>query len=239
MITFDKEPAYVLHRRPYQEMSQLVQFLTSEHGRVTAVVRQSSKMLGKNVQAFIPVLISCRGRDDLLSLHRFDPQTKAILVKPEDQMVGMYINELVTRLVPQHMVSRQLFQYYSAALSKLAQIDDYEPILRQFELKLLEITGHGLQLDHDYMTYEPIVCDTMYRYMPGEGPVRCTQMKNGEASYCGKTLLDLRNESVDMDTQTLREAKELLRAVISYHLKNRTIHTRSIFRYLKEITQDD
>ncbi|HBO14214.1 MAG TPA: DNA repair protein RecO, partial [Halieaceae bacterium] len=33
------QPAYLLHRRPYRESSQLLELLTAEHGRVGAVAR--------------------------------------------------------------------------------------------------------------------------------------------------------------------------------------------------------
>ena len=35
MTTFDKEPAYVLHRRPYQELNSPVQFLTPGQRQAT------------------------------------------------------------------------------------------------------------------------------------------------------------------------------------------------------------
>ncbi len=236
MITFDKEPAYVLHRRPYQEMNSLVQFLTPGYGRVTAIVRQSSKMMGKNVQPFIPVLLGCSGRGDLLNLRTFDPQGKAILTKPEEQMVGMYVNELVTRLIPQHTASRRLFECYANTLSELVQSEGDEPVLRRFELSLLEVAGHGLQLEHDHVTHEPLVADALYCYEPGEGPVRCGEGRRGEVLCRGETLLKLGRGLIGCDGRVLREAKELLRATINYHLRNREIRTRSLFRYLREIT---
>ena len=239
MITFDKEPAYVLHRKPYQEMNSLVQFLTPEHGRVTAIARLSSKMVGKNVSPFIPVLIGCSSRGELLNLRTFDPQGKAILSRPKEQMIGMYLNELVTRLVPQHIPSRRLFRHYANTLGTLAHKEDHEDAcevaLRRFELKLLEITGHGLQLDHDYLTHEPLITDAWYRYEPGEGPV-CSNVSQGDDLCHGGTLLELGRGLSDSDAQVLREAKVLLRGVIQYHLKSRVLHTRSLFHYLKEIT---
>ena len=236
MIRFDKEPAYVLHRRPYQEITNLVQFLTLGHGRVTAVVRQSSKMIGKNVQPFIPVLLSCSGRGDLLNLREFDPQGRALLATPEEQMIGMYINELVTRLVPQHTASRSLFECYADTLAEVAHSDAFEPVLRRFEVKLLEISGHGLQLDHDHLTYEPLVAGAVYHYEPSEGPVRCNSGQTRGGVLChGETLLDLARGLTEGGERTLGEAKALLRATISYHLKNRVLHTRSLFRYIKSV----
>lgn len=235
MIVFDKEPAYVLHRRPYQEANSLVQFLTPEHGRVTAIARASSRMMGKNLSPFIPALIGCSSRGDLFSLRTFDPQGKAILSTPKEQMIGMYINELVVRLVPRQIPSRRLFGYYADALPRLTDQSHCEITLRRFELKLLEITGHGLQLDHDCMTHEPIMAGARYRYEPGEGPVLSNGAQGGEL-FSGKALLEIGRGLPDGDTQVLRETKALLRVVIQYHLKSRALHTRSLFHYLKEIT---
>ena len=225
----------MLHRRPYQELNSLVQFLTPGYGRVTAVVRQSSKMLGKNVQPFIPVLLSCGGRGELLNLRAFDPQGKAVLTKPQEQMVGMYVNELVTRLIPQHAPSRRLFEHYAETLDELAGEDPCEPTLRRFELKLLEISGHGLQLEHDHVTHEPLAAGAVYGYAPGEGPVRGVGGR-GAVTCRGETLLELARGLPGSDSRTLREAKALLRATINHYLRNRPMHTRSLFRYLKEVT---
>lgn len=236
MTTFDKEPAYVLHRRPYQELNSLVQFLTPGYGRVTAVVRQSSKMLGKNVQSFIPVLLSCGGRGELLNMRAFDPQGKAILTAPREQMTGMYVNELVTRLIPPHAPSRRLFEHYVETLTGLADGNACEPVLRRFELKLLEISGHGLQLEHDHLTHEPLAAGAVYSYEPGEGPVRGGRTGAGAVTCRGETLLELARGLPGGDPGVLREAKLLLRTMINYYLRNRPMHTRSLFRYLKEVT---
>ena len=235
MIVFDKEPAYVLHSRPYRETNSLVQFLTAQHGRITTVSRSSSGASGKSIQPFIPALLCCSGRSELLNLREFDPQGKAILTHPEDQMVGMYINELVVRLIPARIASRRLFKYYAAALSNVTR-QEYEPVLRKFELQLLEIAGYGLQLEYDSTTSEPLLADAVYRYAPGEGPVRCTQPRLDECLCRGETLLNLHKGMPDKNSRTLREAKRLLRTVINYHLKGRKIHTRSVFRYLHGIT---
>ena len=238
MIFFDKEPAYVLHRRPYQELNSLVQFLTPGHGRVTVVARQSSRMIGKNVQPFIPALLSCSGRGELLNMRGFDPQGKALLTRPREQMVGMYVNELVTRLVPPRAASRRLFECYARTLSGVADEEDCEPVLRRFELRVLEISGRGLQLHHDHVTHEPLVAGAVYRYEPGEGPMRCD--RHGQAArdgvLCrGETLIALARGLRGDDPRVLREAKELLRATIAYHLGHRALHSRALFRYLGEI----
>ncbi len=236
MIVFDKEPAYILHRRPYQETTSLVEFFTAGHGRITAVARQSSKTIGKNMQPFIPALVWCSGRSELLNLRDFDPQGKAVLTAPEDQMIGMYINELIFLLVPTRVRSRRLFECYVTVLSEIAGQMDYEPVLRNFELRILEVTGNGLQLEHDHVTCEPLIADALYQYTPGQGPRRCGQAGSGQLLCLGSTLLNLGQGLQDSDSRTLREAKQLLRAVINYHLKDRKIHTRSVFRYLREIT---
>ena len=190
MISFDKQPAYVLHRRPYQEANSLVMFLTPEYGRVTAVARASSKMLGKNIAPFVPVLIGCSRRGELFNLRHFDPQGKALLVRPKAQMIGMYLNELITCLVPPNVPSRSLFEAYAGTFAGLVERDSYESTLRRFEVKLLEITGRGLQLEHDCVTHEPLLSDAWYRYQPGEGPLR-SNGRQRDGLCRGGTLLAL------------------------------------------------
>ena len=62
---------------------------------------------------------------------------------------GLYMNELLMRLLQPEDPHRKLFDHYAAILSLLAEGDDEEIPLRRFELVLLEELGYGFDLASD------------------------------------------------------------------------------------------
>ena len=246
MLVFEGEPAFVIHKRPFRDDASLVQFLTPGHGRITVVARQSSKLLGKTLQPFIPARLACSGRGSLLNLRHFEPRGAGLLGDTRRRMVGMYVNELVVRLTPPASPSRRLFELYGQCLHLLAAPANragagVERVLRHFELRLLDLVGDGLQLEHD-CDMHPVVADAEYRYYPGRGPAPRDGDMDGDDDapmppVCrGATLLALREEPRTWAPSVLAESKRLLRAVIDYHLRGRTIRARQIFDYLQRLT---
>lgn len=121
MIAFQDEPAFIIHKRPYNDRSDLIQFLTPEYGRITVIARSSVKMIGKVLEPFIPVNISCGGRGQIPGLRQLEPEGVQILTTAGQRMVGMYINELLAKLTPAHSASRSLFHLYSRCITELGE----------------------------------------------------------------------------------------------------------------------
>ncbi|MCB1827507.1 MAG: DNA repair protein RecO, partial [Coxiellaceae bacterium] len=107
--------ARVLHARSFRETSLLVDFFTQEHGRVCAVARgartQRSKFRGL-LQPFIPVTISWSGRSDLVTLSDAEPCGMPLSFSGTALLSGLYINELLVRLLARHDPHPELFMYY-------------------------------------------------------------------------------------------------------------------------------
>ncbi len=239
MLVFEAEPAFVIHKRPYRDHSSLVQFLTPGHGRITVVARLSSKLIGKTLQPFIPARLTCSGRGSLLNMRHFEPEGVGLLDDTRRRMVGIYVNELVVKLTPSASPSRQLFELYRECLQALAAAPggpegELERALRHFELRLLELTGNGLQLEHEHDTLEPVAADRDYYYHPGRGPERTAAAASGRAVYRGATLIALRGGPEQWGREILPESKRLLRSVIDYHLHG-SLQARQIFDYLKHL----
>ena len=63
------EPAWVLHRRPYRDTSELVDLVTHHHGRIAAVARGSrSGRRRVPLEPFQPLHASWSGRGELVTL---------------------------------------------------------------------------------------------------------------------------------------------------------------------------
>jgi len=238
MKVVNTQIAYILHKRAYQETSSILEVLTKDYGRVSLMSKGSrgprSKTAG-SLLLFTPLVISWQGKGNmpyLKSVERAD--IKAPVLKRKSLLSAMYINELLTYLLHRDDVHEAVFELYHHCLYSLENEDQLEITLRQFEIKLLELLGFGLNLHAEADTGEAIHADTNYYYYLEHGPVK--NSANSAASVpqiSGNCLLALSSEHYQLITETpqyLVELKQLMRFVISHHLGHKKLKSRELFR---------
>jgi DNA repair protein RecO (recombination protein O) len=117
--------AYVLHQRAYRESSALVDLLTTEGGRVTAVckgVRGAGKraaLLRSGLQPFTLVKVEWSGKSELKSLRKTEPLAVPPQLSQRFLYAAMYINELMVRLFQAGESHDQLFFSYQASIESI------------------------------------------------------------------------------------------------------------------------
>ena len=134
--------AYVLHSRPYRETSALVDFLTPQ-GRLRAVLRSARGKAGTLARPFVPLEIEFRGRGELKNVGRMESAGISTWLNGEALFSGLYLNELLIRLLPAEDPHPSIFDHYAATLLALAEGRPLEPLLRAFEWRLLDDVGYG------------------------------------------------------------------------------------------------
>ena len=122
------------------------------------------------LQPFRPLLLSWSGRGDLGLLTGAEADGYARLLSGKALFSGLYMNELLMRLMHRHDPHRELFYHYGAAIEALCLGQRSDCVLRIFEKQVLESIGYGLVLDHDIDSGEPIRKDRTYRYHTDRGP---------------------------------------------------------------------
>ncbi|HMM76903.1 MAG TPA: DNA repair protein RecO [Gammaproteobacteria bacterium] len=225
-----QDAAFVLHTRRYREHSLLVEALTREHGRIGLVARLGSgrRRAAKDVlQAFRPLLLVWRGRGELHSLTHWETTEVWPALRDERLLSGLYLNELVVRLAGRGEGDPRLFERYAATLALIAHGEALEPVLRAFEVALLEISGYGLELTQTVDTEEALAADCRYDYVPELGPHR-GHGRSGAIAVDGATLLALGGRR-PLDAAVLPDAKRFMRALLAHHLGERPLHARSLF----------
>ena len=113
------------------------------------------------------------------------------MLKGQVLYCGFYLNELLVRLLQREDPHEQLFGLYGSTLSQLSQGKPVEPVLRRFEIELLEQLGFGLVLDRNAEDGSPLVPEQRYHYELERGPVPCSQVDPSGIS--GATLIGLHN----------------------------------------------
>ena len=231
------QPAFVLHRRPYRDTSLLLEAWTLEQGRLGLVARgvrtRRSRWQGL-LQPFQPLLLSGSGKGELLTLTTAEEAGRPLPPPPARWLSGLYVNELLLRLLPRHDPHPGLFAAYQTVLEALADPSTEEAALRIFETRLLAALGYGLLLDTDTDSGAPITAERVYRYVLEQGPCSLARTAVG-ILISGKSLLALRQEKL-ADAGVLREAKRLTRAALSVYLQGRPLQTREVLAALQRRT---
>jgi len=227
------QPAFVLHSRPYRESSALVDFFTP-HGRFRAVLRGARGKAGTLARPFVPLEAEFRGRGELKNVARLEAAGLAHWLDGVELFAGMYLNELLVRLLPAEDAHPDLFEHYRQTLPALAQKRPLEPLLRAFEWRLLTDLGYGFPLDQDIES-QPIVGSRQYRLLPDRGLEPVGHFQPG--LFSGEELLAM-SEADWSIPGALAAAKRLMRQALAPHLGGRPLVSRELFMTLKEVPRD-
>lgn len=226
------EQAYCMHARRYRESSRIVEILTPEHGLVSCLAHSSKKKNSSVDLLFTPLLISWSGKGELFTLTHVESVEVKQVTSPAVSIMGMYLNELILKLVPKSSPSKEIFELYENVIRLLENGDSQEKILRLFEIELLELVGHGLSLDKEVDHETPITEDEFYRYDVGLGPAKVPHENTAWNVIKGSTLIGLQSP-LSMNASCLSEAKRLMRGVINWHLDGRLLHSREILQFMQ------
>lgn len=192
------QSAFLLHRRPFRDSSVVAEFFTPEWGRVPAVanaVRGASvrmRQMAASLQPFQELQISLRGKGELKTLVSVE-STRSYTLQGRNLYAALYLNELTLRLLHRLDPHPDLWNLYKDCLQHLSQASALEPILRCYELGLLDQLGYGLVFDTDVASGESVAEEGEYLFAAERGFVRQFGLTAhpGELRYSGRDLLVL------------------------------------------------
>ena len=225
-----QQPAYILHRRPFRDSSQILDVLTRDHGKVATVARGSrgskSRLAGV-LRPFLPLRISWVAKSELGTLTGAEPDGRPLALKGDALLSAYYVNELLLYFLHRHDPQPEIFALYSETIPTLSSMD-VASVLRDFELELLSLLGYAVNLGHVAGTSEDIDPGANYDYRFEQGPVP-VERSDGSLVFSGSTLLAIAARQFD-DENVLRAANRLLRAVITHHLGGKELQSRKVLR---------
>jgi DNA repair protein RecO (recombination protein O) len=221
--------AYVLHARSYRETSLLVEMFSQEFGRIALVARGAKRgksKLSAILQPFIPLTISWYGNGDLVTLTQAEPASLGHALQGKRAICGLYINELLVRLLHKWDPCLHLFANYQELMQNLTQSQTSEQVtLRKFEKQLLKSLGYGLQLTIEVDSGTAVEADKFYLFDPILGPKLVNSACIG--ALRGTSLLALEQESFESPL-ALADIKYLMRLVFNHHLGARPLAARQL-----------
>ncbi len=238
----------MLHSRPYRDSSVLVDLLSEEHGHVSAIayVGKGKKSNKKGLlQPFSCLDVELKGQHDLKTLSQVQQAQKSLPLSGHHLFSGFYMNELMVRLLPENIPCEMLFYLYQTSIQALNEQQEIEPILRRFEMRLLEELG--LSLDFSVLEHDPSCLANMiedvehgdyehpniatingkWQFIPQYGFV-AAQIGVNYPHYDQDDLQKIANDDLT-DKKALLTFKRLMRQVLQVYLGNKPLHSRKLF----------
>jgi len=239
MKLIENEPAFMLHRRAYTDSRILVDLLTPNFGRIRGVHRAAKLRgagRGKNrghlqPQQFTLMQVSYRGDGDLKTILSLENLGNPIPLVGIQLYCGLYLNEILSYLLPREDAQAHLFNCYQSTLTALTNSDvgEEDICLREFELVLMAELGYALHFNAD-VNGSPIEnsAETYYRFELDRGFSREDADTQGVYLYRGCDLHAIADR--DWAVESARSvAKRLCRQAINHLLAGRSLKSRELF----------
>jgi DNA repair protein RecO (recombination protein O) len=228
------QKAYVLHARPYRETSLLVDLLSEGFGRVSVVargVRRKKSSLKGLLEPFVLLEVSWFGRSELVTLKNAEAVGSSVRLTGKNLLSGMYVNELLTRVLHRHDPCAKVFAEYENIIAQLSCSQEIEINLRRFEKKLLQLIGYEIPLTHLADLNQPIVSEKDYLYTTDNHFVLLQNKVSANLKhrvFNGKCLLAFAADDY-ADNEVLRAAKRLMRLAFLPLLGGKPLKSRELF----------
>jgi DNA repair protein RecO (recombination protein O) len=220
------QPAWLLHARAFRERSRIVELFTQENGRIAAVAHIKRGEEGL-LQPFRPLLVSWRGRGELPTLNQCEAAAPALSLQGRRNWCGLYLNELLLRLLQREDAHPQLFAHYGHVLTGLMDSDAEAIWLRRFERELLDELGYALNLDTDCVG-APIEAEGVYRWQSGQGFMSSSTAS--EWNLGGRSIQMLRQGEDGDDPAVQRDQRTLMRLALDELLEGKPLKSRQLFQ---------
>jgi len=251
------EPAYVLHRYDWSESSLILDVFTRHHGRVALVAKGAKKPTSNFRPVLLPLqplrvnyTLSGDGQGEIHALKGAEWVGGHVMPTGDALLSGLYLNELLMRLVAREDAHAPLFDAYAGVVRVLGSEhgDALEPVLRSFELLLLREIGLLPSLEAETATLAPLQPAARYALVPEAGlrPAIATD----RAALAGSQWLALQRALEAGEgasyTATLRviaqagvpvagELKPQLRTLLQYHCGSPVLRTRQLMMDLQTL----
>ena len=225
------EPAFVLHSRPYQETSLIIDFFTKSYGRLNAIAKGAKRPKSPLRSVLTPackLVVSMTGKSELKNLSSVEIVDHFNLRDGISLNSIIYINELISKATEKEDPHENIFLEYEILLRNLNDSkgsEQLEKSLRNFELNLLQEMGYGIDLTREAESNMRIDSDTRYRFDPDKGFSSINENDSTQISFLGQDVLDF--SQGQFEKKTTRDAsKIIMRLALDYHLGNKTLNIR-------------
>lgn len=227
-------PAIILHRRAWRDTSLIIEALSSDHGRISAVAKGAragrSRWRGL-LEPLSVVTLSWSGRGELYTLTAVE-LSRTHALSGQRLLGGLYAAELCMRLTARDDPVPMLYRSLDNLLAAMAQGAPAIVALRFYERDLLQESGYGLNY-LETVEGEAIDARANYVYHPEQG-LRPAALRMGRADVdvSGRALQALADGRFP-DRASIHEARALMRAALAPHIGSKPLKSVQTLRAMR------
>lgn len=219
---------YVLHSRPYRDTSAIITAFSAEMGKITFVakgIRSKKNPKIALLQPFIPLNAQVYGKNELKNLATLESLGIAIRLTDIHLYSALYLNELLMRLLPVEVSCLELYQGYESVLQHLSDQQPLEPLLRDFEIGLLNELGYGVDYQTEQSTGKEIEAAYHYHFDPEQGFTYALPHQRNVIG--GQAIVDIAQQV--WNQSSLKAAKYINRIALKSLLGDKPLKSRELF----------
>lgn len=241
---------YILHQKPYGESRSLIYLFSEEWGVVHGIGK-------KSLPLFVPIQFFGNGKNSLKTFSQSQILQNHITLTGQSLYAGMYLNEILQKLLPVEEPFAEIWQAYQQCLANMANLF-FEPsqsphdmtflkwYLRRFENVLFEQLGYGFDFAKDALG-DLITPSQRYQYQLQQGFMPVLPLDKPDMSITGEQLLTwyqcLQDEASfnQMMQQDFDLAKQLVNSISAMHrhlmdnlLNYQTLQSRELWQQLTQ-----
>lgn len=186
------QSAFVLHRYDWSESSLILEVWTRDHGRIAVVAKGAKKPSSQFRPILLPLQalnIAWRGDSEVRTLRAAQWVGGYVMPTGEALLTGLYLNELLLRMLARDDAHPTLFDMYAQAVQSLAtpalQTTKLALVARCFELFVLRELGVLPDLSSEGASLAPLQEATLYTLHPEMGLRSVHRMDAGNQTLSG------------------------------------------------------
>jgi len=222
------QPAYILHRRDWQNSSLILDLFTLDYGCIGVLARGGKASKSSSLyQPFFKLYVSWSGRSELKTLVSIDGSP--VSIDEKQYLPLLYVNELLIAFLPRQEPNPELFDLYKALLNDLD--DNFgEEQLREFERSLMKILGYLPDTNLDAESGDSITSAGFYQFIASSGFVPCAE--KDQNAICGRMIIAWNQKQYE-NKAVLQLAKTIMRCIIDFNLHGKKLKSRDIYQQIK------
>ena len=231
MTNSDWCECFLLHHRAHGETSLIADVFTKKNGKMSIIAKGAKKPKSKffgYLTPFTKLKITYTGRSELKTLTNIDRDFSELTNSLSKKSYSLlYVNELLTKLLPKDAAHEDLFLLYESFLLKIHSGENIELTLRSFELDMLEMLGYGLDFENEIDKNQSIDPKKNYSFIPQRG-----FRESINSNFSGKDIINIRMRNLSEVTK--KHLKHITQETIHFCLDGRDLSSREIFRRIKQ-----
>ena len=223
------QPAYLLHRRDWQNSSLILDLMTLDFGRLSLLAKGGKNSKSRGLyQPFNKLMVSWTGRQELKTLTSIDGS--AIPVDERLYLPLLYVNELIEAFLPKFESNPEIFALYGELLTHINN-GNTEMMLREFERSAMSILGYLPDLSMEGDHGEPIAPEKHYLFQATRGFTTC--LPNQTNAIKGDKIVAW-NDKNYQDKSVSQMIKTIMRCIIDFNLQGKKLKSREIYLQIQK-----